>query len=218
MGAIVIFISIFTSVPAAKAETAQHVLQNCSTEFDRTISARRHHSGKPESDSVSYDPVADSWSVDLRIHFRIESFVGEERLALIPLVPVRVREALDLTEQFYARYGIDLQIEATFDLTGAFQPEPVPEDAHLVFIRPFRGDTMNSLRWGLNPNWEIQDLAKIYSHELTHLFGILDEYEKPHGINQAELGEEDSFMRNWDHPEARMYPRHIEQIFEPLCE
>lgn len=154
--------------------------------------------------------------VQLPVHFRLESFVSPSHLDLLPQVESIMTRTLRLVEEYYREQGIPLEIIDTYDTSQSYMPDAIPEKAHLVYLRPFRGTTMSTLRWGVNVPWEDRLRAQIYAHELSHLFGLLDEYDRP-TLQAGFIGEEDSLLRNWDHPQGRFYPRHLEHILSIIC-
>lgn len=215
-----LFLLLLTSASFAQAATKAFPLindyiENCKSNLTENREIRRFSGAGTASDFVYYDRATDQLGVEIHLHFRLESFhsFGNDGPETIPQI---ILESLSVVSNFYAQFGLSLNISATFDLSMAYQPEPVPPNAHLIYLRPYRGDTMNILRWGINKDWDVQRRAMIYAHELTHLFDILDEYERK-TLFAGFIGEEDSLMRNWDHPNVRLYPRHIQQILSPLC-
>lgn len=213
----------FTKVPHLQAHvTDPHIIEiknyveDCTYYLAQADNATRRSTRNPKGINIYFEEQLQRITIEMNIHFRLESFVGEREQHLRS-VTILVNEALREVESFYQKHYLHLNINATYDFSQSYMPSPTPENSRLVYLRPYRY-AMNTLRWGLNPRWSHEDRAKIYAHELTHFFGLLDEYKKAHGLNMTEtLGEEDSFMRNWNHPEAKMYPRHIREILSDLC-
>ena len=80
---------------------------------------------------------------------------------------------------------------------------------------------MKNTYWGVNRDWEFSERAKIITHEFSHLLQLKDEYLSKIGAKtqiEVALYEDDSLMKNVDHPNPRLYARHLKQIFSPLCE
>lgn len=164
-----------------------------------------------------YAPNDGIVEIHLHVHLRHIGFVGEyagrEQEA-----QRAVDEALRHLASMFASDGFSLRVTATHDTTGAHYPAPPPQGAALVYLYP-EDSSMNVNRWGANAKWTTERRAKIFAHELLHLFGIGDEYPRP-GVppEVAATFEDDSLMKNWDHPQARLYPRHVRQVISPWRE
>lgn len=207
---ILVGISATTMATTENLQTVQECLDSLSS--DKVV--RRNPLIQKESDIVFFDNESKYWEVRVHLHFRLESFVGPSSNKRGQVAPI-VRKTLDKVEEYYKSQGLNIIVKSTFDTEMSYMPLPVPDNAYLIYLRPNRGGYMNSMRWGVNFDWDVNLRSKIYAHELTHLFDILDEYEDANLL--SEVGEEDSLMRNWDHKEGRLYPRHVKQILAPLC-
>lgn len=145
--------------------------------------------------------------------------------------PDELREARQILEQaktwimdYYKSYGLllDIHLEhAAFD-RFASNPHPMPQKhSHVVYIRRHTGSHMKKSYWGVNRDWENDTRARIIAHEFSHLLQLKDEYLTALGAQSREEAasyEDDSLMKNVDHPHPRLYLRHVKKIVSPLCQ
>lgn len=138
---------------------------------------------------------------------------------------VQVFEASkDWIASFYRQYGIEIDIRfehAPFN-PALSNPHPTPrEQSFVVYVRPHTGSHMKELYWGVNPEWDSGRQARLIAHEFSHLLQLKDEYLVASGAHSAEEEagyEDDSLMKNAEHPDPKLYPRHIRKILAPLCQ
>lgn len=211
-----LFALVFLGLSASTLASTENlqIVQECLDSLSSDKVIRRKPLIQKESDIIFFDYESQYWEVRVHLHFRLESFVGPSTNRKNEVAPI-VRKTLDKVEEYYKSQGLNITIKATFDTEMSYMPLPVPNNAYLIYLRPNRGIYMNAMRWGVNFDWDVNLRSKIYAHELTHLFEILDEYEGASLL--SEIGEENSLMRNWDHEKGRLFPRHIKQILSPLC-
>ena len=152
--------------------------------------------------------------IDLSVQLRYQHYFSPDELALAMEL---IEETRSHIEQFYATQGLRLHLtfyHAPYDSTSlAGHPQP-PERSHVVYIRRNTGEHMKSLYWGVNFSWSNTERAAIYTHEVSHLLGLKDEYRT---ALAERIGEEDNIMNNWDAEYARFYPHQIDTLIAPLC-
>lgn len=125
--------------------------------------------------------------------------------------------------EYYQNYGLYLNIHfehAHFN-HALSNPHPTPqEQSFVVYIRRHTGSHMKELFWGVNQDWNVSERAKVIAHEFSHLLLLKDEYFTAIGAQSPEEEasyEDDSLMKNVDHPNPKLYLRHFQQILAPLC-
>lgn len=173
--------------------------------------SRRLDRGKP-TDYLYVKNGNVTLRIDIQLRYQ-HYFSDEEFLEATGIV----EEAKKVIISFYKKYNINLIIN--FDHQkynfSSRTAHPMPKTGeHVVYIRKNTGDAMKETYWGINYSWSTQDRGMIYAHELSHLFGLKDEYET---TLADRIGEEDNIMREWSHPNARFYPHQIQEILSPLC-
>jgi hypothetical protein len=193
----------------------ERFLQNCHHEPDLPLTRSASHSG--------YFYVGKShghYTLNIDIQLRYPAHFSQQEFMQARQIFEQVKTWIT---QYYADYGILLDID--FDHArynpSASNPHPTPPaQSFVVYVRNRTGSHMKELYWGVNPQLPIDRQATVIAHEFSHLLRLKDEYFAVSGARtlQEEAGyEDDSLMKNVDHPRPRLYLRHIKKILGPLC-
>ncbi len=136
----------------------------------------------------------------------------------LPGVLRRLGSVRDCISRFYARFGINLELDFN---TNPGVSSPKSGDLHVDLWDKY--PRYNSANWAMIETCGVsltEDQAcGAYAHELGHLLGLPDRYVEPN-CPDRELGPHDSVMRagGWNGSKSvRLYPNDIAIILEPLC-
>jgi hypothetical protein len=159
--------------------------------------------------------------IGINVQLRYAAYFSVDELAEARQIMERVKTWI---ADYYHHYGLHLNIHfehAAYN-PRASNPHPMPEKpSHVVYIRRDTGSHMKKTYWGVNREWDDDARARIITHEFSHLLNLKDEYLTLMGaqsIKEEAHFEDDSLMKNVDHPHPRLYLRHIQQIVAPLCQ
>lgn len=148
-------------------------------------------------------------------HFSTDEFVQASQL---------FEDVKEWIKQYYKNYGLylDIHFEHAHFNRALSNPHPTPQEkSFVVYVRRHTGSHMKELFWGVNQDWDINERAKVIAHELSHLLLLKDEYLSATGAQTHEEEasyENDSLMKNADHPNPKLYLRHFQKILSPLCQ
>ena len=161
------------------------------------------------------------YTVKVDVQLRYPSYFSHQEFVQARQIFEAVK---DWIRHYYTAYGLYLEIHfehAQYDRSSS-NPHPTPKlQSFVVYVRNHTGSHMKELFWGVNPDWAINDQAKVIAHEFSHLLRLNDEYLRATGAQtpEEEAGyEDDSLMKNIDSPNPRLYLRHIKKILEPICQ
>ena len=209
---------LFSTKPYADMERhadIQQFLQECRQEADTPFIK-----SSSQSDYYTVGKTDGLYHVKTDIQLRYPSYFTSEEFTRASLILEEIRRWI---QEYYKTYGLYLDIRfehAPFD-RASNNPHPTPaEQSFVVYIRRNTGSHMKELFWGVNPDWDINDYAKVIAHEFSHLLSLKDEYLVASGAQTQEEEasyEEDSLMKNTDSPNPKLYLRHIKKILAPLC-
>lgn len=173
------------------------------------------------SESYLVGKVNGSYIVEINVQLRYPSNLSHAESIEAEQIFEEVKQWIT---QYYKNYGLKLNIHfehAHFN-RALSNPHPTPqEQSFVVYIRRNTGHHMKEIYWGLNRDWDFYERAKIIAHEFSHLLLLKDEYFTAIGAQtpQEEASyQNDSLMKNVDHPNPKLYLRHFKQILSPLCQ
>ncbi|MCB0341136.1 MAG: hypothetical protein H6626_05175 [Pseudobdellovibrionaceae bacterium] len=160
------------------------------------------------------------WVIRATVQLRYSHYFSAEELEEARGIMEQTRQWI---QDYYAPYGFDLQItfdHAYFDGSSRNSYNTPKKDSFVVYIRRNTGYHMKSVYWGVNRDFDFVERAVLITHEFSHLLGLKDEYQSAIGAASPEEEasyENDSLMKNTDHPQPKLYPRHMKTILRPIC-
>ena len=175
---------------------------------------------RPPSESYFIGKINGTYVIEISVQLRYPSNLS--RAESIEAEKI-LEEVKTWITQYYRNYGLKLNIhfEHAHYNPAINNPHPTPrEQSFVVYLRRHTGSHMKELFWGVNQDWNISERAKVIAHEFSHLLQLKDEYYTTMGAKSPEEEssyENDSLMRNVDHPNPKLYLRHVKQILSPLC-